>query len=453
MADLTFAPAAAAGIKPVPQTSLADMLGMARGVQEYQQAQQINPLSLQLKQLEAQRAQETTPSEIERQKSLSRQQLTSEEGSNLELQQKYAGAAKAATSGLMVSPYFQPEPNKKYEPEKMLHELDTVERVLSAQGVKKHPHGAMDQLREIIKTDPSKAFGYLQTLSAGELSPEGRMTLGLPEKVAVTPGQAFGTRNPVTGKIEMAPLGAAPQAGQPAPMAAPTNMPLKYPVRSGAQLFTAEPSEIADRDAGIAYRQKLEAAQRTLPTSIRNAREVEKQATDMMKDLYFPSGGLRGNIEQKLRMAVESEKYDMLQKDLANMALTNNQTLGNAGDTVAGLNMREVANGSIKVPLPVLIQISRRVQADQTNIDMQTNGARKFVQKYGDNNMSAFNEAWNNNSKNTEVFEAMNIYKNETDPVKRVKEIDKLLGTNRKKREEFFQQYQNLKKLSETGSL
>jgi hypothetical protein len=290
-------------------------------------------------------------------------------------------------------------------------------------------------------------------MTAGQLSPENQMALGLPEKVAVTPGQAFGTRNPVTGKIEMAPLGAAPQAGQPATAPAPTNMPLKYPVRTGAQLFTAEPSEIADKDAGIAYRQKLEAAQRTLPTAIRNAREVEKQASEMMKDLYITSGGIPGKIEQKLRMAVESEKYDLLQKDLANMALSNNQTLGNAGDTVAGLNMREVANGSIKVPLPVLIQIARRVQADQTNIDMQTNGARKFVQKYGDNNMSAFNEAWNNNSKNTEVFEAMNIYKNETDPVKRKNEIDKLLGANPKKRQEFFEQYQNLKKLSETGSL
>ena len=37
-------------IKPVPQTSLADMLGIARGAQAYQQAQQINPLELQAKQ-------------------------------------------------------------------------------------------------------------------------------------------------------------------------------------------------------------------------------------------------------------------------------------------------------------------------------------------------------------------------------------------------------------------
>jgi len=449
MADITFAPAAAASLKTPAQTSLSDMLGMARGVQEYQQAQQVNPLALQLKQLEAQRAAETTPSEIGRIQSLGRQQALTEEGANLELQNKYASAAKAATSGLMVSPYFQPEEGKKYDPEKMLHELDTVERVLTAQGVKKHPHGAMDQLREIIKTDPSKAFGYLQTLSAGELSPEGRMTLGLPEKVAVTPGQAFGTRNPVTGKIEMAPVG-APQAVQPAPT--PTNMPLKYPVRTGAQLFTAEPSEAADKEAGIAYRQRLESAQSNLFTARRNAQEVESQAKEIEKSLIAPKGGILGSVEQKIRMGIESEKYETLAKDLANMALSNSQALGQVGGTVAGLNMSEVANGTIKVPPEVLIKIARRVQAGQTNIDLQTNGARKFAQKYGDNNISSYRDLWNANA-DSKVFEAMNIFKNETDIVKRKNEIDKLLGSDPAKRKEFFDKYQNIKKLSETGSL
>jgi hypothetical protein len=37
-------------VKPVPQTSLADMLGIARGAQAYQQAEQVNPLALQQQQ-------------------------------------------------------------------------------------------------------------------------------------------------------------------------------------------------------------------------------------------------------------------------------------------------------------------------------------------------------------------------------------------------------------------
>jgi len=452
MAELNFPTAAAANVKPLPQTSLSDMLGMARSAQDYQQAQQINPLALQLKQLEAQRAAETTPSEIARTQSLGRQQATSEESANVDLQTKFATAAKAGASGLMVSPYFQPEPEKKYDPEKMLHEVDTVERILTAQGIKKHPHGAMDQLREIIKTDPSRAFGYLQTLTAGQLSPEGQMSLGLPEKVAVTPGQGYGTRNPVTGKIDMAPIGAPTQVGQPPPTPVPTNMPLKYPVRTGSQLFTAEPSEAADKDAGIAYRQKLEGAQSNLSTARRNAQEVESQAKEIEKSLIAPKGGILGAVEQKIRMGIESEKYETLAKDLANMAISNSQALGQVGGTVAGLNMTEVANGTIKVPPEVLIKIARRVQSDQTNIDLQANGARKFAQKFGDNNITAYRDVWNANA-DSKVFEAMNIFKNETDPVKRKNEIDKLLGSNAGKRKEFYDKYQNIKKLSETGSL
>lgn len=65
MADFSFTPAAA-GIRPIPQTSLSDMLNVARGAQQYQQAQQINPLELQRAQTELQRIQALTPLEIER---------------------------------------------------------------------------------------------------------------------------------------------------------------------------------------------------------------------------------------------------------------------------------------------------------------------------------------------------------------------------------------------------
>jgi len=49
---------------PVPagaQTSMADMLNLASGVQNYQQAQQVNPLKLQAAQLELQQAQQMNP--------------------------------------------------------------------------------------------------------------------------------------------------------------------------------------------------------------------------------------------------------------------------------------------------------------------------------------------------------------------------------------------------------
>ena len=59
MADFSFTPAAA-GIKPMAQNSLADMVNVARGAQAYQQSRQVNPLELQAKQLELERGEIAT---------------------------------------------------------------------------------------------------------------------------------------------------------------------------------------------------------------------------------------------------------------------------------------------------------------------------------------------------------------------------------------------------------
>ena len=85
--------------------------------------------------------------------------------------------------------------------------------------------------------------------------------------------------------------------------------------------------------------------------------------------------------------------------------------------------------------------------------------------------MRKYQQDWNANA-DTRIFEAINIYNTTADPEKRKEQIDTLLGkkpernkykTNaefeaaeafyEKKRKGFFDKYQNIKKLSETGSL
>jgi hypothetical protein len=156
-----------------------------------------------------------------------------------------------------------------------------------------------------------------------------------------------------------------------------------------------------------------------------------------------------GRLEQKVLSAMKSSEYDMLAKDLANLALSNATAMGGAGNTVAGLDMQAVANGTIKVPPDVLVKIARRVQADQTNLDMQANGAQKFAEKFGDNNMKAYQQVWNKNA-DSKIFEAMNIVKDVTDPNVLDKELNRLFP-KQAERKEFLEKYRNLKQLSETG--
>ena len=65
MADFSFPTLPA--VTPPPQTSLGDMLNIARGAQAYQQAQQVNPLELQAKQMAVQQAQQINPLALQQQ--------------------------------------------------------------------------------------------------------------------------------------------------------------------------------------------------------------------------------------------------------------------------------------------------------------------------------------------------------------------------------------------------
>ena len=60
-------------------TTLSDMLGNLNTLQQYQQAQQLNPLQLEKARLELERQQATQESEIEKSKSLSREQRGKEQ--------------------------------------------------------------------------------------------------------------------------------------------------------------------------------------------------------------------------------------------------------------------------------------------------------------------------------------------------------------------------------------
>jgi hypothetical protein len=225
---------------------------------------------------------------------------------------------------------------------------------------------------------------------------------------------------------------------------------LPYPTRRSDQPYTPQPTEEKDQNSGFEYRNSLVNAQANLAQGRRNVDEVINQANKIGDQLYFEKGGVAGKVEQKIRMAIGSDQYDMLAKDLANMAITNSKAMGSVGGTVAGLDMAAVANGTIKVPPDVLVKIARRVQADQRNLDMQASGAQKFGQQYGDNNMKAFQQAWNANARDTKIFEAMNILETESDPTKMQNKFKELFPSE-KKRKTILKQYKNLKSMAATG--
>lgn len=490
MADLSLTPVATQ-IKPVQGASLGDMINLARGAQQYQQAAQINPLELQQKQQATRTAEIALTVEEQKDRERLAMQRVMSDPSLYSTNGKY-DPNKATTIATQVAPltglaylkdmagsFGAQETFKTAATGAESSAMDFATKQVNAVAgrltplinnplivaAEQNPNAVdKEQLNNLLKgyaQEQATALGIPREKSDQLIQPyideatknPGNMRQFLKDKLLTTLDQ--GTRASALGGVGVS---TAPQSTQ-APQAVGAGaevapgMRVPYPVRSASQSYIPEPTEVGDQTAGQAYRTRLVNAQGDLPTGRRNVEEVIKQANLLNENLYEfeKGGGLPGQVGRKIRMAINSADYDILAKDLARLALSNASAMGGAGNTVSGLDMQQVANGTIKMPPEKLVEIARRVQADQTNLDMQANGAQKFAQRFGDNNMKAYQQAWNANA-DTKVFEAMNIVRFVTDPAKQKAELNRLFP-DASQYKDFLTKYQNIKKLSESGSL
>lgn len=464
-------------VQPARQSSLADMLTMARGAQAYQQEQQMNPLELRAKQMQVEQAAAANPLELQKLGAEARVATGTEApriaraGSEAETAATGAEAAqfalKIAKANQISNGYIgiinRPEvidaaAGKPVDP-------NALKNIVKNWGLQQAQISGLkpDEADKLIQpyleaaNNPAKLRGFLIERHNAGLDQSGRIgtyqaTTQIDEKGRkfTTVPTGYGAAPTVTSGLipsEQLPPAAAPEGVTAEKMGQPK---LPRPVRT-EQLFTPQPGEEEDRISGQTYRNKLISAQTNLSEGRRNVEEVIKQATKLGEEAYIKEGGFFGNLERAARMAIQSAEYDALAKDLAKMHLTNATAMGGAGGTVAGLDMNAVAGGTIKVPPKVLVDIARRVQAQQTEIDMQATGAQKFAQQYGDNNMNKYKQDWSKNA-DSKVFEAINISKGIEDPKERLKKYNELFPSPNN-RKEFLEKYKNLKKLSETGSL
>ena len=484
-------------IKPVPQTSLADMLGIARGAQAYQQAEQINPLALQQQQQAARTGQIQLGVAEQADKERSNMQTFFSDPNNFQTNgrididkinkvvptiapltgseyiNKYTTLGKAQSEAIDAKQKLTATAKERIasrfallgrlgitQVEPYIKEMDLMKQESPDDP---DTHRLLDAYKTIWQTEmksgpdlPAKAIAGANTL----LTPAQQQTTFAPTVATTAEGKTVTTKPSVAGEMPTATIGTAgglqanvPTTGGPSAVGAGSEvapgMRLPFPVRRADQPYIAEPTEQKDQLAGQEYRNRLVEAQGKLTQGRRNVEEVIQTASGIGENLLFPGGGVMGRLEQKVLSAMKSSEYDMLAKDLANLALSNATAMGGAGNTVAGLDMQAVANGTIKVPPEVLIKIARRVQADQTNLDMQATGAQQFYQKFGDNNMKAYQQAWNANA-DSKIFEAINITRDITDPAKQKAELNRLFP-NPAQFNDFLKKYQNIKRLSETG--
>jgi len=441
MADYQFN----TNLGPAPQqgTNISDMINLARGVQAYQQGQELNPLAVQKAKMEIEQLQKMNPLQV-------RQQQATTGKAEFDLEKSYAEKERGVLGGLANDPDFI-NGNQKA----IMEKLKSAKGFLRAIGVPDHPEDTTDQIMKIAGQDSKAVLPYIKNMIQGEIGAVGQQALQTPQLVT-GPANAPATYQPGIGSLKEVGIGGSQntmQGGaQNAPQGVtPMQMTLQYPVRKAGDIRPVAPNEMADAERGAKYRNDLTMRQTDLSKSRRNLDEVIEAAGKIAKEDLFSTGVL-GAATRSIKGALGDEKYKQLSKDLANVQISNMQAMGGSMDTDAGKQLMRMASGDETYPPEVLKNIARRTYADLTNLDMQATAASKFAQKYGDSNLNTFKQQWSQNA-DSKVFEAMSLFENIKDPNKRKEEIDRLLGNNPQQRQQFFQKYNNIKKLTATGEL
>lgn len=246
-----------------------------------------------------------------------------------------------------------------------------------------------------------------------------------------------------------------------APAATTPGFKLSHPIRTAGVAIQRLPDEVADENAGNIYRNSLIKNQGNLVTNRRNLEEVISKASEVEKNLSLlgfkvDNAGFLGAGARKLNEFFGTETgvaLKQLNKDLANVAISNIQAMGGSLDTVAGQQLTKMANGDETYPPVILKDIARRAMADMTNLYMQANGAQAFSRKYGAANLNDFRQQWSKNA-DSRLFELINIENSSmSDQQRQTARQNLFKDLNDKQKAEMAKKLINLQKLSTTGQL
>ena len=462
---------------PSSMTGLAELMNVARGAQAYQQSAESFPVELQQRQLQLERGTQLMPIEVR----------TAEQGAQaaeLANNVKRMGLQSSAVTALENSDAF-----KTGDVDTLKKQLSSTESWLNSHGIPTQKGGAISQLHGILeKGDMPGAQAFLANIRNGLATASEQYAAALPS-FGETGGQPSTTTRggPTGGTIQNAPIGTAP-VRQPPPGGATggttggttSNAPAKpapfvvgnvdinqpetpkYPVRtSGNVTAPATTEEAAAQTAGNAYYTGLSMEQPKLARQVDNLRNVVSQATKLQGTMLgagkksenewiqLGNDALR-KVYTNVASKLGSTELQEMAKDLANAQ----QSIVAAGGarTDAGLDLAKIATGTEKTSPEVLIKIAQRTMAEVKNIDSQTEAARKFKDKFGTNNMEAFQRMWGKNA-DTRVFQIMNVVDSVKDPKEQKALLGQIYGGDAKELAAGLQKYRNIKKMMADGTL
>lgn len=296
-------------------TSLRDLIGTASGIQQFQQAQQMNPLALQKAQMEVEQLKQINP--------LAVRKATAETGtSELGLNSAQTSALYGLAGGVLNDPRIQ-----KGSKQEVLSALKEAEQRSATFGIPKDVvQGVFGQLNSFAESNHGQVKQVLGNIVQTGLGPRGQQeTAAGKETVQGTDiyGNPLVVRtNPVTGEKTQKPLPTVFGANS-------SDMGMRYaPGESESSVKTMmEERELAKNQAT-----SVSPALQNI-SSIRQALKAAQtgRGSEAISNLQSVFGNLAGSSAEEKAAAAR----DIIQKNIADLALQKNAALG--GKFVADL--------------------------------------------------------------------------------------------------------------------
>lgn len=387
MADFQFntnlGPAAQQG------TNIADMVNLARGVQAYQQSQELNPLAVQKAKIEIEQAQKLNP--------LAVREKTAQAGTaELNLSSAQTDKLYGLASGVLNDPRLK----SKDSSDVMGALYEARQRASTYNLPKEVVDGVFNPLFVAAKEKPESVKQSINNIVDSQLSPESKRTMQTGGTIEIN-GLKY-QYAPASGKLEE--IGAKPQnttqpAEKPATKTNPTAqtatqsgeklVPIDMPL-SGLQMNTqqAERYALGQKDFDNANeRQKI--AKDSALASQQIKRTLKEAAGSKPQQIIRQTGkAFFGNAE-----------LDTLVKNLAEQQIRQAKLMGVS--SVNAENDLKTANGSENITAEALAHIVDRAEAMNLAADKYNQALTKMQAKYGKQNAYIHNDnfqrAWANN--------------------------------------------------------
>jgi hypothetical protein len=389
----------ALGIRPPQAMSLGDMLGLARGAQAYQQAEQINPLALERARAETELATKTLQPKISQAASEARTSEAGARESELKLGGVKRQAALEAGASLRSHPAVieasklkadAPEEEKKQQINKLIKLVNT-DFVSRLEENDLTPLEIEHQRNGLIRQIMQSPQGFASHLERGTALAGGAQTLAgqnLPQIKKI--GNIEYQFTPATGELKQIGAEATPK-----PTEGKGNELFKedMPIPAGSVMQLNERQQARYNEGDKIQKDSINAldAANQMTQSIRKIRETINSA----------KGSLTGQaLRNAIKAAVGDAEYETLNKNLEDLYVRNVAAMG--GDTDAARASIKTTLGSPDITKEALDGIIDRVDSSTVALKKFNKGFNNYAKKTSTENALVharqFQQAWNENS-------------------------------------------------------